>query len=155
MATFRFRIGPLFVALFAFPVSAKFASGWVAAVVSAILTQAFAVAILVLFVGVQITIISRVRTGIVDGNFINAIFGLGEAALLMSIIATLVKQAPSFAQGIAGGVYQNVASMVSAPTAACSGIGSAAQSGAKKLAQKVQAARVSNPTGRSLSSSGG
>ncbi len=109
------KTGPLFVALFAFSISAKFASGWVAAVVSAILTQIFTVAILILFIGTEQATVVRITQTVTGGalaNFIDEIVTLGEAALLMCLIASLVKQAPSFAGSIAHGVFQNVSSLV-------------------------------------------
>jgi type IV secretion system protein VirB6 len=109
-------VGPLFVALFAFPQTFKFASGWVAALVSAIVTQILALAVLAMFVATEQATIARITTDVaVNGNFIDAIITLAEAALLMWLIATLVKQTPSIAQGIAGGVYQNVSGIVDAP----------------------------------------
>jgi type IV secretion system protein VirB6 len=113
-------VGPLFVALFAFPQSAKFAAGWVAALVSVIVTQILAVAILIMFMAAETATVQRVTAAGaagMAGNFMNGIIALGEGALLMVLIAMLVKQAPSLAQGIAGGVYQNVAGIVGAPAA--------------------------------------
>lgn len=159
------KTGPLFVALFAFPPAAKFAAGWVAAVVSAILTQIFTVAILVMFVGIEQATVVRIATGVPGGgagaNFIDTLVTLGEAALLMWLIATLVKQAPSFAQGIAGGVYQNVSSVMSGVNSVGGGIGAAAKGAFNRATGRsggggggggsAPAARVSRPTGRSLS----
>jgi type IV secretion system protein VirB6 len=157
-------VGPLFVALFAFPQTAKFAAGWVAALVSCVLTQLFAVAILVLFTGVEnVTIGTMVAAiqgnGNLLNNFVDCSVSLVEAAAVMALIALLLKQAPSFAATISGGVYQNVASVVGAPTSIAKGASDLA-SGARNMAQKMgggggntaPAFRQTQPTGRSLSS---
>lgn len=171
-------VGPLFVALFAFPQTAKFGAGWVAALVSAIVTQILALAVLALFVVTEQATILRITAGVAaDGNFIDAIVTLAEAALLMWLIATLVKQTPAIAQGIAGGVYQNVAGIVDAPGRAAmaairlatrtggppggppggggggGGGGGAAPPGGGRSGS-VSAPRVNRPTGSSLSGGG-
>lgn len=159
-------VGPLFLALFAFPQTHKFAAGWTAALASTIVTQILTVAILVMFVGVETATVQRITAGagaaVVD-NFINAIITLAEGALLMWLIGMLVKQAPSLAQGIAGGVYQSVGGMLASAAAGTAAAGRAATAGvalgargvsaaAREAGAKVaSAARVSRPTGRSLS----
>jgi hypothetical protein len=156
------KAGPLFVALFAFPIAARFASGWVAAVVSAILTQIFTVAILVMFIGVEANTVDHITQGVTGGalaNFIDEIVTLGEAALLMCLIASLVKQAPSFAGSIAHGVFQNVSGLVGtagnvAGGAVKTSIGAIALGGrgvSAGVRRTAAAARVSRPTGKSLS----
>jgi hypothetical protein len=115
-----------------------------------------------MFVGVEQATITRITAGVSGGalaNFIDEIVTLAEAALLMWLIATLVKQAPSFAGSIAHGVYQNVHGMLgtaanTAGGAIKSGIsgialgGRGVSSGVRKAAT---AARVSKTTGKSLS----
>lgn len=148
------KIGPLFVALFAFPIAAKFASGWVAAVVSAILTQVFAVAILILFIGTEQATIVSITQGGISANFIGEIVTLGEAALLMWLIATLVRQAPSFAASIAGGVYQNVSAMAGAAGTTASAVkqaGGWTKQAGQTVGTKVQAFRMQRAIVRSLS----
>lgn len=170
------KTGPLFVALFAFQVSLRFASGWVAAVVSTILTQILTVAILVLFVGVEANTVTHITTTVVAGgvaaNFIDEIVTLAEAALVLWLIALLVKQAPSFAQGIAGGVYHNVSSVVGAPSAALrfvsrggpppppgggggGGGGGPPNNNGGRGGKSAPPQRVTQPTGKSLSGNGG
>lgn len=170
-------VGPLFVALFAFPQTHRFASGWVAALASTIVTQILAVAVLVMFIGVEQATVTQIITGIAGGvgaNFINDIVTLAEAALLMWLIALLVKQTPTIAHGIAGGVYQNVAGVVNGPGAAAraawnlvnrmggppggrpggGGPPGAPPAGGGRSGPSATAPRVSTPTGRSLSGGG-
>jgi type IV secretory pathway VirB6-like protein len=150
-------VGPLFVALFAFPQTQKFGAGWVAAVVSTIVTQILAIALLVLFVGVEQETIGRVTTGGVAANFIDAVVALVECAALMLLISTLVKQTPAIAQSIAGGVYQNMNNIVggggSAAVATTRGAVGAIAMGGRGVSAGVRAtaARISQPTGKSLS----
>ena len=151
-------VGPLFVALFVFPEVAKFGVGWVAAAVSTVVTQILAVAILIMFMAAETATVQTVTAAGaagMAGNFMNGIIALGEGALLMVLISTLVKQAPGLAQGIAGGVYQNVSAVMSAPAAVARGARDIA-SGTRNLAQKMggstaPASRPTQPTARSLS----
>lgn len=157
------KIGPLFVALFAFPVTAKFGSGWVAAVVSTILTQILTLAILILFVGVEQASVARITTGVSGGalpNFIDEVVTLLEAMLLMWLISTLVKQAPSLGGSIAHGVYQNVNGLIGRASDVAGGAVKTGMAGLALGGRGVSAAarrtgaaaaRVTRATGRSLS----
>lgn len=157
------KTGPLFVALFAFPITAKFGSGWVAAVVSVVLTQIFTLAILVLFIGTEQATVTRITAGVAAGglnNFIDEMVTLAEAALLMWLIATLVKQAPSFAGSIAHGVFQSMSGLAGTAAGVAGGairtslaglaLGGRGVSAAAR-STGAAAARVTRTTGRSLS----
>jgi type IV secretion system protein VirB6 len=154
-------VGPLFVALFAFPQAAKFGAGWVAGLVSVIVTQILAVAILVMFMAAETATVQRVTAAGVAGmagNFVNGIIALGEGALLMVLISGLVKQAPGLAQGIAHGVYQNVGGFLGTAGKMAGMAAQGARWGATQAAkgvgaveQKTAAPRPTAATGRSLS----
>jgi hypothetical protein len=85
---------------------------------------------------------------------------LSEAALVMWLIAALVKQAPSLAGSIAHGVFQNVNGLIgtagnAAREAVKTSIGAIALGG-RGVSSAVRrtattAARVARPTGKSLS----
>ena len=151
-------VGPLFVALFAFPQTHKFAAGWVAAVVSTLLTQILAVAILVMFTAAEQATVARIAApgpgGV--GNFIDPLFTLLEASVLLYIIYKLVHQAPTIAASVSGGVYQGVGSLLASAGKAVGTAASATTQGIAKAAQGVGAAtipatRIIAATGRSLS----
>lgn len=159
-------VGGVFLALFAFEPTAKFAVGWVAAVASAIVTQILAMALLVMFVGVEKVAINQIIAGVAGGigaNFIASIFVLAVAALLMWLISILVKQTPSIAQAIAGGVYHNMSRVIGGTTSAAvtgakmavGGIalgGRGVSAGTRSAASRMTGApRVTKPTGKSLS----
>jgi type IV secretory pathway VirB6-like protein len=153
------NIGPLFVAMFAFPQTHKFAAGWVAAVASAIVTQILSVAILVLFTAAELATVNNVAVPGAGTDFLDQLFVLLEAALLLAVIASLVKQAPNIASSIASGAYQGVGSLLGgagkvATTAAkgtTGGIALAARGAGAAASRMASPARVSQPTGRSLS----
>ena len=165
LLTLLLAAGPLFVALYAFPQTIKFGVGWVAGVASTIVAQILTVAVLVMFVGIEQTTLAGVGAAAQagTGNFIGSIVTLFEAAMLMGIVATLVRQCPGIAQGIAGGVYQNVSGILgtaekAAAETAKGTIGGIALGGrgvsavARAATAKVATvARISQPTGRSLS----
>lgn len=159
------KVGPLFVALYAFPQTQRIANGWISAVVTSILTQVFAVAILVLFVGAEQATVTRILAAASNGaapNFIDELMVLLQAGLLMWIISMLVKQAPGLASSIAGGVYQSMSSFTGAAFGAPKAIGAAARGAASKAGtgisatsaaagKAIQAYRASATTGKSLS----
>jgi type IV secretory pathway VirB6-like protein len=153
------NVGPLFVAMFAFPQTQKFAAGWVSAVASTIVTQILAVAILVMFTAAELATINKVAEPGVGTDFLDQLFVLLEAVLLLAVIASLVKQAPSIGASVAGGVYQGVGGLLGstgkmaglAARGTTGGIAQAARGAGAVASRATSAARVSRPTGKSLS----
>jgi type IV secretory pathway VirB6-like protein len=152
-------VGPLFVAMFAFPQTQKFAAGWVAAVASTIVTQILAVAILVMFTAAELATVNKVAVPGADTDFLDQLFVLLEAVLLLAVIASLVKQAPSIGASVAGGVYQGVGGLLGgagkvaglAARGTTGGIALAARGAGAVASRVTSAARISQPTGKSLS----
>jgi type IV secretory pathway VirB6-like protein len=161
LLTLLLKIGPLFVAMFAFPQTHKLAAGWVAAVASTIVTQILAVAVLVLFTAAELATVMRIVVPAAGDNFLTQLFVLLEAALLLAVIASLVRQTPSIAVSIAGGVYQNVGGWLGTAGAVTGvaakrtteGIALGAHGVGAVASRAARARRVSQPTGKSLSES--
>lgn len=154
--------GPLFVALYPFPGLRRYFNGWFAAVVSAILTQVFSVAVLALLVAAEAATVARIVENAgsgADANFVSEMIVLLEAAGLMYLVYRLLKQTPAIASSIAGGVYHNVSNISSMPMAfvsSAAGMAGRAASGVagQAIGQTARAASVSRPSvaaGRSLS----
>jgi type IV secretory pathway VirB6-like protein len=144
---FFIKIGPLFLALFAFPQTRRFGNGWVTAVVSAALTQIFTVALLALLIGAEQQTINQMVTKSATGadpNVINELISLMLGGFLFWVIWELMKQAESFASGIAGGVHQRVSQFAEAvtatTTAAAGGAATLATGGGAAAASTVSAA---------------
>jgi hypothetical protein len=128
-------------------------------VASTIVTQVLAMAILVLFTAAELATVNNVAAPGADTDFLDQLFVLLEAALLLGVIASLVKQTPSIAASIAGGVYQGVGGLLGgagkmaamAARGTTGGIALAARGAGAAASRMASPARVSQPTGRSLS----
>jgi type IV secretory pathway VirB6-like protein len=130
LLTLLIKLGPLFLAAFAFRQTARIGNGWASAIISAILTQVFSIAILVLAIGaIEVTlpqIVANASNG-ADPNNVTEMITLIETGFMLWVIWTLVKQAAGFASAIAGGVYQNVSAFTGAIGAVPSATVSAAR----------------------------
>jgi type IV secretion system protein VirB6 len=148
-------IGPLFAAAAVFPMSRFLFSGWLSALASSILAQVLVVTLLSLMMNVETTELAKVvaaQSGGANGPGQMQTL-LGVAALLL-ICALLIKQIPSIAVGIAGGIYHATgvyaASLYAGAAAAARGAGAAirAVSPASSVGGRIGTTR---PAGRSLS----
>jgi type IV secretion system protein VirB6 len=158
---FFIKIGPLFLALFAFPQTRRFGSGWVTALVSAALTQIFTVGLLGLLMGAEQQTINQMVTKTATGadpNVIDELISLMLGGFLFWVIWELLRQAASFASSIAGGVHQKVNQFadkaMSVATAApgvavkgIAGIPSGGASAARTMASAIQQRRVNRMIG--------
>lgn len=144
---FFIKIGPLFLALFAFPLTRRFGSGWVTAIVSAALTQILTVALLALLIGAEQQTITQMVTKSATGadpNVINELISLMLGGFLFWVVWELMKQAASFASSIAGGVHQRVGQFAEAAVSAATSVAGAganlATKGATAAMQSTAAA---------------
>lgn len=144
---FFIKIGPLFLALFAFTQTRRFGSGWVTAMVSAALTQIFAVALLALLIGAEQLTLNQIvatATGQDSSNYVNQIISILLGAFLFWVVFQVTKQASHFAAAIAGGVHQRVNQaadkFTAMATGAAKGSASLAAGGTSTAARTVAAA---------------
>jgi type IV secretion system protein VirB6 len=166
-------VGPLFIALYAFPQTQRFGAGWVGVVAGTIVTQIMCVILLGLLAGAASLTTTPLLATMSNGaapNFIDELLQLLGEGILFALIAMLIKQVPGLASSITGGAVQNVTqltTMAFAPglalasrvgqamnagaRAAGRGAASAAGSGASKIAGSM---RSSTSTGKSLSGDG-
>jgi type IV secretion system protein VirB6 len=161
-------VGPLFVALYAFPQTQRFFSGWVGVVAGAIVTQILCVVLLGLLAGAASITTTPILLAAGQGkpNFVDELLQLLGEGILFGMIAMLIKQVPGIASSIAGGAVQNVQQLTSvafAPGAAlASKAGKVASAGARGAAgaaafgasKVVGSVRSGFSTGRSLSGPG-
>ena len=163
-------LGPLFVTCFLFPATRRFFEGWIAGMVSLVLTQVLATALLSLLVATENTTISQIAADGSD-NIMLQFQMLLYAMVLFALCAWIAVQVPGIARGIAGGVYHqtSVYSQIVFGGAASVARGAAGLPGA--IAQSIQAMRGGDsgsggagaaprqpggrqPPGRSMSDSG-
>jgi type IV secretion system protein VirB6 len=155
---FFIKIGPLFLALFAFTQTRRFGNGWVTAMVSAALTQIFAVAMLVLLIGAEQITLNQIvvsATGQDNSNYVNQIISILLGMFLFWVVWEVMKQASSFASAIAGGVHQRVNQAAERFTAMTTGAvkGSASlvaggtSTAARTVAAAIQQRRVNRMVG--------
>jgi type IV secretion system protein VirB6 len=166
-------IGPLFVALYAFPQTQRFGAGWLGVVLGTIVTQILCVVLLGLLAGAASLTTTPLIASMSNGaapNFIDELLQLLGEGVLFGLIAMLIKQVPGLASSITGGAVHNVQQLTSlafAPGSALAsrvgqamnagaraagrGAASAAGSGASKIAGSM---RSGASTGKSLSGDG-
>ena len=137
--TLLLMVGPLFVALYAFPVTARFANGWVSALVSAIVTQILTVGVLMMFMATEAATVNNVTAGSALQEVTDELVTLGEAGLLTWLIYKLVMEMPGLSATIAGGFYHHVGPILSDAV------------GAGALAAKVMAKSLSGFNGKEQS----
>ena len=107
--SFIIAFGPLFIAGAFFPYTRRFFDGWVAAVVAAMLTQVFVLALLQLFLGIQTNLLTTTANAFtanaVDpGNSVPGIRNLCTSLGLTFVFFLLTGFALLLAKGISGGV---------------------------------------------------
>lgn len=161
MVKLLLTIGGLFLALYPFPPLRKFCHGWVSALASAVLVEILAVAVLALMGAGEMATINRIVQQATAGKmeFTDELFLLLQASGVFYLVYRLLKQIPSVAVAIAGGVYQAVAAhaatapMNMALAGAQMAVGAAARGAAGMAGQAVKSygPRVSAAVGRSLS----
>jgi type IV secretory pathway VirB6-like protein len=106
---FLIAFGPLFIALYFFPMSRKFFDGWLRCVVAGVLTQIFTIAWLAMFVATLIAMMTSIASsGATEGdgdNIIMKVMTLVLAAGLVNIFATMTAFSAYVAIRIAGGAH--------------------------------------------------
>jgi len=105
--------GPFFVALFAFPATRIYFGNWIGAMLHSVLTQVFVVALLVLLIGAENTIIAQIAAQ-PGGNTITQLQLLLGGGLLFAVCGWTVKQIPSASGAIASGAVFHAPSMMAA-----------------------------------------
>lgn len=98
-------LGPLFVVCFLFPATRRFFEGWIAAMVSLVLTQILVITLLSLLVNTENMTITQIATNNGGDNIILEFQFLLYAMVLFLMCGVLAIQLPGIATGIAGGVY--------------------------------------------------
>ena len=143
-------IGPLFVALFAFPATRSFFNGWLSAVVSTVLAMVLIVALMSLMVQVETAEIARLAAAPSGANVIGQLGALLGVGALLGICGILSRQIPSVATGIAHGVYHNTNAYTAALWTGTRGAARASTSVVRSYATG-RSIGISKPAGRSLS----
>jgi type IV secretion system protein VirB6 len=164
-------LGPLFVLCFLFPATRRFFEGWIAALVSLVLTQILTIALLSLLINTENTTIAQIATNGGGDNVILEFQMLLYAMVLFALCAWIALQLPGIATGIAGGVYHqtSVYSQIVFGGAASIGRGAAGipgsiarairsggddGNGTNNAGSTASASGSRQPVGRSLSDSG-
>jgi type IV secretion system protein VirB6 len=97
---FVLAVGPIFIACLAFPVTRRFADGWIAKVVNYVLLTVFVSAASAISLSIYQTYVNATIATAASTNSLQDAFGL--VALAGALIIVIV-QLPSVAAGIAGG----------------------------------------------------
>jgi type IV secretion system protein VirB6 len=158
MVALAVAIGPLCVCFFLFPATRGFFNGWVAVLLSSVLTQILTLVVLGLLTASENQTIGQIVTG--SGGVGNAatsqLLQLIYGMVLFGLVALLAVQVPGIAFGIAGGVNHSIASITQmfGSSAAAVGRGAAAiPEAAWNATAPAPSAGARPPPGRSLSSS--
>jgi type IV secretion system protein VirB6 len=156
-------VGPVFLALAAVPLTRRFAAGWFGVLVSGCVSQLLALAVIQLLSGGEINMLHRfnIATGTADANSITLLWGLTQCGILLFFCSMIVKEIPTIARAIAGGVYHGTqsahAATFGAATAAAGASVDAARGAAGAIGANASrqigagAVRVATPVGPSLS----
>lgn len=149
-------VGPLFVALAAFPFLRRIFERWLGAVLSCILLQVFSVALLTLVVGAENKLIAMMTTTASD-NPIAQLQMLFGGILLFVVCALIAKRLPGLAEAIGGGVaFEAMAigrtaqgAVMGAAVGGVAGAAAGAMAATKGATQAIRARM--NPAGKSMS----
>jgi type IV secretion system protein VirB6 len=118
--------GPLFIAVRMFPETRRFFSGWLSALVSALVVQIFAAILLSVIIRAETKQLNAMAamagaiTNVAEDNMFGIVLVLLGAALVFGLGAWLAFKLSSIAMTIAGGVYWN-AEAVAQRTASAAG----------------------------------
>jgi type IV secretion system protein VirB6 len=153
-------VGPIFLAAAILPWGRRYFNGWLSVAVGGCVTQIMVLAVMVLMIPAENAMINQVvtTTAASDSNILMMLWGLFQAGLMLALCTAVVKKIPDIAQAIAGGVYHGSsgasASTFGAAGAAADAVGGKAKEwgkGAYNKAKGAVNARMSSPTGKSLS----
>lgn len=135
-------VGPIFVALYPFNAVKHVFKGWLNSLLSAVIIQVLAVALLVIMIQAETTVLDRIASG--TGNNVLSQVGilLGGLALFL-LCAMVLQRIPSVATAIVSGVHMHVPQM----GAAMMVVGGAAAGAASRAGAALYQAGM-NPTGQ-------
>jgi hypothetical protein len=156
-------VGPVFLALAAIPLTRRFAAGWFGVLVSGCVSQLLTLAVIQLVSGGEINMIHQFSgtTAAANSNSIAMLWGLTQCGILLFLSSMIVKEIPTIARAIAGGVYHGTQSIHAATFGAAAAAAGASVGAGKGAASAIGthasrqigtgAVRASTPVGPSLS----
>lgn len=153
-------IGPVFMAAAVIPQARRFFAGWLSVIVGGCVTQIMVLAVLVLLLPAENTMINQVVTtsAASDSNTLLMLWGLAQAGLLLALCTAVVKKIPAIATAMAGGVYHGASGATSSTFGLAATAGSASVGAARGAAGAIGRAGsaaigkvASAPAGKSLS----
>jgi len=156
-------VGPVFLALAAVPLTRRFAAGWFGVLVSGCVSQLLSLGVIRLLSGGEINMLHQfsVTAASTNSNSIAMLWGLTQCGVLLFLCSMVVKEIPTIARAIAGGVYHGTHSIHAATFGAAAAAAGASVGAARGAAGAIGthasrqigagAVRVSTPVGRSLS----
>lgn len=102
-------VGPIFLALMAIPPTRRFATGWLGVLVGGCVTQLLTMAIVQLMSAGELLLIQQVSVSAQasNSNSIAMLWGLCQIGLLLWLTKEVVKEIPSIARAIGGGVHHH------------------------------------------------
>jgi type IV secretion system protein VirB6 len=156
-------VGPVFLALGAVPLTRRFAAGWFGVLVSGCVSQLLALAVIQLLSGGEINMLHQfsVTAAATNSNSIAMLWGLTQCGILLFLCSMIIKEIPTIARAIAGGVYHGTQSIHAATFGAAGAAAGGAVGAARGAAGAIGAhasrqigagaVRTFTPVGPSLS----
>jgi type IV secretory pathway VirB6-like protein len=111
-------VGPVFIALAAFPISRRLATGWFGVLVGGCVTQLMAMTVITLLAKGEAIMINGVvvTAKASNSNSVMMLWGLAQVAMLFYLAKLVVQAIPDIARAIGGGVHSAAAAGIHAVT---------------------------------------